>query len=75
MKVFDQFISVDIKKDMGIVGLTDEFFCVYLNNLYEKYSKNVLVVVNSLFEANQLYSSLKNYTDNCFLFPMDDFLN
>lgn len=74
MKVFDQFISVDIKKDMGIVGLTDEFFCVYLNNLYEKYSKNVLVVVNSLFEANQLYSSLKNYTDNCFLFPMDDFL-
>lgn len=74
MRLFDQFISVDVKKNMGIAGLTDEFFCVYLNNMYEKYNKNILVVVNTLFEANQLYSSLKNYNDNCYLFPMDDFL-
>lgn len=74
MGLFDQFITVDIKKNMGIAGLTDEFFCVYLNNLFEKYGKNILVVVNSLYEANQLFSSLKNYTDNCYLFPMDDFL-
>ena len=74
MKLFDQFITVDMKKNMGIVGLTDEFFCVYLNNLYEKYKKNYLIVVNSLYEANQLFSSMKNYCDNCYLFPMDDFL-
>ena len=74
MALFDQFISVDIKKNMGIAGLTDEFFCVYLNNVFEKYNKNILVVVNTLYEANQLYSSLKSYTNNCFLFPMDDFL-
>lgn len=74
MGLFDQFISVDIKNNMGITGLTDEFFCVYLNNLLEKYNKSVLVVVNSLYEANQLYSSMKNYTDSCCLFPMDDFL-
>ena len=61
MGLFDQFINVDIKKDMGIAGLTDEFFCVYLNNIFEKYNRNILVVVNSLYEANQLYSSLKNY--------------
>lgn len=74
MGLFDQFITVDIKKNMGIAGLTDEFFCVYLNNLLEKYRKSILVVVNSLYEANQLYSSMKNYTDSCCLFPMDDFL-
>ena len=74
MGLFDRFITVDIKKNMGIAGLTDEFFCVYLNNLLENYNRNILVVVNSLFEANQLYSSMKNYTDNCCLFPMDDFL-
>lgn len=74
MGLFDQFISVDLKKNMGIAGLTDEFFCVYLNNLFEKYNKNILVVVNTLYEANQLYSSLKNYNDKCYLFPMDDFL-
>ena len=74
MGLFDRFITVDIKKNMGIAGLTDEIFCVYLNNLLENYNRNILVVVNSLFEANQLYSSMKNYTDNCCLFPMDDFL-
>ena len=74
MGLFDQFISVDIKKNMGIAGLTDEFFCVYLNNLLEKYDRNILVVVNTLYEANQLYSSIKTYTDRCCLFPMDDFL-
>ena len=54
MGLFDQFISIDIKKNMGIAGLTDEFFCVYLNNIYEKYNKSILVVVNTLYEATQL---------------------
>ena len=74
MALFDQFITTDLKKNMGIVGLTDEFFCVYLDNLLRNQERNILVVVNSLYEANQLYSSLKNYTDKCCLFPMDDFL-
>lgn len=30
--------------------------------------------MNSLYEANKIYSSLNNYTDDVFLFPMDDFL-
>ena len=74
MGLFDRFITVDIKKNMGIAGLTDEFFFFFLNNLLENYNRNILVVVNSLYDANQLYSSMKNYTDNCCLFPMDDFL-
>ena len=74
MSLFDNFISIDVKKNMGIVGVTDEFFCVYLSRLLKKEKKNILVVVNSLFEANNLYSSLSNYTDKCYLFPMDDFL-
>ena len=73
MNFFNDLIKFDLKKDMGIYNLTDEFFCVLLNkiNLEEK---NVLVVVNSLFEANKLYNSLSNYTDRAYLFPMDDFL-
>ena len=74
MNFLDKFIQVDVKKNMGIVGVTDEFFCVYLSRLLKKEKKNILVVVNSLFEANNLYSSLSNYTDKCYLFPMDDFL-
>ena len=73
MNFFDLF-SIVSKKDMGISGVTDEFFCVYLAGLLKKEERPILVVVNSLYEANQLYSSLSNYTDSVLLFPMDDFL-
>ena len=74
MNVFDNLINIDIKKDMGISFGTDEFFAVYLNNLLAQKKKNILVVVNSLYEANKIYSSLENYTNDVYLFPMDDFL-
>ena len=74
MNFFDNFIKIDLQKNIGITGLTDEFFCVYLNGILKQHNKNILVVVNSLFEANNLYSSLCMYTDKARLFPMDDFL-
>lgn len=74
MNFFSNMIKIDVKKGMGIVGLTDEFFCVYLYNLFVQKKKSILVVVNSLFEANSIYSALANYTDDVRLFPMDDFL-
>ena len=73
MNYFDQF-NFSYQKNKGITGLTDEFFCVYLTNLLKKENRPILVVVDTLFEANNLYSSLSNYTDNAYLFPMDDFL-
>ena len=75
MNFFDNLINVKIEKGMGIYNLTDEFFCVFSNYLYNSFDKNILIVVNSLFEANKLYNSLSNYNDNVLLFPMDDFLN
>ncbi len=74
MNFFDNLINVKIEKGMGIYNLTDEFFCVFSNYLYNSFDKNILIVVNSLFEANKLYNSLSNYNDNVLLFPMDDFL-
>lgn len=74
MNLFQDMISIDYKKGMGITGITDEFFCAYLYNLLIKNQKNILVVTNSLYEANHLFSSLESYTDSVFLFPMDDFL-
>ncbi len=74
MNVFNNLINIDVKDNMGIVGSTDEFFCLYLNNLLHQKERGILVVVNSLYEANKLYSSLINYTNNVYLFPMDDFL-
>ena len=74
MKFFEEFIDINIQKNMGLYNLTDEFFCLYLNQLFRNDSKNILVVVNSLMEANKLYNSLSVYNEDVYLFPMDDFL-
>ena len=74
MGIFDNLVKINYKKGMGVSCNTSEFFCVYLYNLLIRENKNILVVVNSLYEANKIYNSLQNYTDSCYLFPMDDFL-
>ena len=73
MNLFNDFIKLDLKKNMGLYNLTDEFFCVYLNSIREK-NNNILVVVDTIFEANKIYNNLSLFTDNVYLFPMDDFL-
>ena len=74
MNFFNEIIQFKLQKDMGIYNLTDEFFCVLLKAILEKEKKNILVVVDSLFEANKLYNNIINYDNRVFLFPMDDFL-
>ncbi len=77
MSIFNDLIQIDNPKNIGnrgIVGITDEFFCVYLYNLLNQQDKNILIVINSLYEANKIYNSIANYTDEVYLFPMDDFL-
>ena len=71
--LFDKLIHFDLKKNMGLYNLTDEFFCVLLDNIRNKYNKGILVVVDSLYDANKIYSNLSSY-ENVYLFPMDDFL-
>ena len=74
MRIFDTlFKSVKTDESYGLMGLTDELFCIYLNSILIK-KKSVLVVTSSLFEANKLKNSLERYTDLVYLFPMDDFL-
>ena len=74
MNFFDEITSIEIEKNMGICNLTDDFFCLLLNQINRKNNKNILVVVDSVFEANNLYNLLVSYNNNVFLFPMDDFL-
>ena len=74
MRFLDDLIDIKLQKNMGIYNLTDEFFCLLLNQINRSSEKNILVVVNSLFEANKLYNSLCAYSDSVYLFPMDDFL-
>ena len=74
MNSIKTIINTEVKNNMGITGITDSFFCVYLLNFFNKNKKNILVVVNDIAEANNIYTNLNNLCDDVYLFPMDDFL-
>lgn len=74
VNIFDASIPTKDVQNIGLVGLTDELFCRYLDTIYQNNNQSILIVTSSLFEANQLYDSLSNYQENVYLFPMDDFL-
>lgn len=68
----DLFASEDLKY-IGILGLNDEFFSLYVNTLLNKNKKDILIVTSTLYEANKINNYLANYTDKTYLFPMDEF--
>ena len=74
MQLFQKIIEKENFSNLALAGLTDESFSVLMNELFDAKNKNILIVTSSLFEANNIYSNLLNYTDKVSLFPMDDFL-
>lgn len=70
MNIFKKLFSDYIFKEIG--GLTDELKCIYISNQYN--NNKILVVCNSLYEANKFYQTLKNYINDVYFFPMDDFM-
>lgn len=72
MSIFSKYF--EFKNDYEIVGLTSELNSFCIKEIFTKNNKNVIVVANSLYEANMIYDSLKLLENNTYLFPMDDFL-
>lgn len=68
------FNNLDYSRE-EISGLTFELKTIYINELFNKTSKSILIITNSLYEANKFYQSLQGYNDKVLLFPMDDFLS
>ncbi len=70
------FLANYFKYENGltITGLTNELNVFYVLELFKKEKKNILLLANTLYEANIYYDLLKTYMDNVCLFPMDDFL-
>ncbi len=70
--MFDNLFEFNNKN--VITGLTSELKAIFTYNYYKKNNKNILYVVSTLYEANQIFQAISNYLDNVLLFPMDDFL-
>ncbi len=73
MNLFANMFDKIYTENVALTGMTEELFSIYVNKLLEN-NNSVLIVTSSLVEANNLYHSISNYTDNVYLFPMDDFL-
>ena len=69
--VNDKFIYGN---NYNIIGLTNELNVFYVLNFFNNHEKNVLLLTNTLYEANSYYKLFSTYIDNVYLFPMDDFL-
>ena len=74
MKFFDNLFDVDLKDEYLVSGLNKELNSIYIYEYFNTNNKNVLVLANSLFEANDFYNRLSCYTDKVLFFPMDDFI-
>ena len=74
MDFFEEIINIEEKEKIGLLGMTDEFFSIYVSKLFDKTNNGILVLTSNLYEANKLFFSIKKYSDNVLFFPMDDFL-
>ena len=74
MKLVNNLIDIDEINNISISGLTNQLISFCVDNIYNKHKKDILIVTNSLYEANIYYSSLSKINKNVYLFPMDDFL-
>ena len=57
-----------------ICGLTKELIALYILNYFDTHDENILILTSSLYEANNIYKTIKTYKNDCLLFPMDEFL-
>lgn len=71
MKILENAFDYD---KINQIGLTNELKAIFTVNRFKIKNESILFVCSSLYEANMFYGLISNYTDDCLLFPMDDFL-
>ena len=66
-----QPIKVD---SISLDNMSEELFAMYIWKLLKQERRNILLVTSTLLEANKLFQKISLYTEDVYLFPMDDFL-
>ena len=72
MDIFSEFFKYE--NGLTVTGLTKELNIFFVLEMFKKEAKNIVILTNTLYEANMYYDGLKTYLDDVYLFPMDDFL-
>ena len=74
MKLLNNIFKATYQNNVGLSGMTDESFSLYIHELYQKEDRGILIVTPTLTEANQLLNILSSINSDVLFFPMDDFL-
>ena len=45
MNLFEDLVTIKDSKKVGLVGLNDEFFSLYINKVFETQDKSILIVL------------------------------
>ena len=75
--MFDEVFEYKYLKNadkVNVIGLNKKVQIAYIWNFFRATNKTILLVTNTLYEANNLYKALAFYDDSTMLFPMDDFI-
>ena len=74
MKDLNDLFKIKYQENLGLSGLTDESFCLLVKELFVKENKSILIITESLQEANNLLNIISSIDIDVLFFPMDDFL-
>lgn len=74
MNVITDLFTTYSNNNVGLKGLTNESFCLYINKVFQEQNKSIIILTPTIYEANKLLNSLSSYTNDVLFFPMDDFL-
>lgn len=72
--LYKKIFNFKVKNDMKISCVDNEIYNQLLLYIFSHEEKNLLLITSNLNEANRLFFNLKNYYDEVYIFPDDDYL-
>ncbi len=73
-QIYNKIFDFDITKTKNIYISKNEIYNQLLLYIYFNTDQNLLLVFSTLNEATEVYRALKNYIDEVYIFPEDDFI-
>ncbi len=73
-KLYEKLFDFDIKKYKKISVSRNEIYNQLLLYIFFTCKNNLILVYPTLNEATETYNELKNYIDDVYIFPEDDFI-
>ena len=72
--LYKELFNFDVKKIKKISISKNEIYNQLILYIFFSLNNNILLVVPTLNEATEMYKELKNYLDEVYIFPEDDFM-